>query len=116
SCPSMFTPGGPVSDEILQAAQWLKQKGFKKVGILEEEEAFAETETQPLIADLENAGVATTTATFNPTALDVQPQISELKSAGAQAIFVEALAGAAGYAATGRTALGFQSTPLVFDI
>jgi branched-chain amino acid transport system substrate-binding protein len=115
-CPTAFIPGPGPAFQQLAVAHWFKQHGFTKVGILQEEDAFSQSETPILQANLKSLGIQSAVASYSPTALDVKPEISELKSAGVQAMYGEALAAPAGYIATGRAELGLvNSLPLVFD-
>jgi hypothetical protein len=116
TCPTAFIPAPPSAAQQVIVATWFKQHHYTKVGILQEEDAFSESETGPLQAALKADGIQSVVASFPPTAVDVKPQISQLKSAGARAVYAEALAAAAGYEASGRAQLGLVSTlPFVFD-
>jgi hypothetical protein len=66
--------------KMQSVANWFKQRHFKKVGILQEEDAFSESETPPLVSELKAAGIQTTIASFSAATVDVKPQISELFS------------------------------------
>jgi hypothetical protein len=94
---------------------WFIAHHYKNVGIIQEEDAFSQSETPLVQAGLKAAGVKVEVASFSPTAVDVKPQISQLQSAGAQAFYAEALGAPAGYEASGRQALGLTKLPLVFD-
>ena len=115
NCPNEWTLADPGITDELPVAAWLKAHGVKKVGILEEEIDFTETETPDFIKALDQEGIAHTTATFPATALDLTPQVQQLKAAGAQAVFTEALVAPAGYALTGRAKLGWNA-PMIFDV
>jgi branched-chain amino acid transport system substrate-binding protein len=116
TCPTAFVAGGPAKWQGITAAAWFKQHHYANVGVLQEEDAFSESETPPLQAALKTDGIKSTVASFSPTAVNVTPEISQLRAAGAQAIFAEVLAAPAGYAASGRASLGLVSkVPLVFD-
>jgi branched-chain amino acid transport system substrate-binding protein len=116
TCPTAFTPGPVSNKQQAPVAAYFNSKGYKKIGILQEEDAFSQSETPILQAALKADGISTTVASFPPTAVDVKPQLSELKSAGAQAVYAEALGAPAGYEAAGRQQLGLTSSlPIVFD-
>ena len=115
TCPTTFDPGPTAAYQQAPVAAWFIKHHYKKVGILQEEDAFSESETPLLQAALTKAGVKTYVASFAPTAVDVRPQISELKSDGVQAVYAEALAAAAGYEGVGRSQLGLNSLPFVYD-
>jgi branched-chain amino acid transport system substrate-binding protein len=116
TCPTTFTPGPIAPNQQAPVAKFFISKGYKTVGILQEQDAFSESETPYLEADLKAAGIKVVTASFSPTAVDLTPEMSQLKSGGAEAIYAEALAAPAGYEAAARSQLGLVSKiPLVFD-
>ena len=116
TCPTAYRPGPPTKWQGISTALWFKQHHITKVGILQEQDAFSESETPGLQSALRANGIGYSVATFPSTTVNVQPEISELKSAGVKAIFAEALGPPAGYEASGRAQLGLvNSMPLVFD-
>jgi hypothetical protein len=116
TCPTAFVPAVDTLTQLKSVVSFMKSKGWKKIGILEEEDAFSESETGPLQSELTAAGLSSSVVTFSPTAVNVNPQISELQSDGVNATFVEGLAAAPGYAISGRAALGLiNKMPYVFD-
>ena len=112
--PDEFDPGSPKAVADIAAAAWFKSKGIKKVGILQESLDYTSSETPLIVAALEKQHIAYVTAAFPATATDVTPEVSALKSAGADAVFAEALGPAAGYALSARAKLGW-SAPLLGD-
>jgi Periplasmic binding protein len=116
TCPTAYTPGPTTTSQQAPISAFFKAHGYKHVGILQEQDAFSESETVPLQAALKADGIKSTVASFSPTAVDVKPQVQELKAAGVDVIYAEALAAAAGYEASARSELGLtQSIPMVFD-
>jgi branched-chain amino acid transport system substrate-binding protein len=115
TCPTAFTPGPLTTNQQAPVVNWFIAHHYKNVGIVQEEDAFSESETPLIVAGLKAAGIKTEIASFAPTAVDVKPQLSELQSGGAQALYAEALGAPAGYEAAGRQALGMLKIPLVFD-
>ena len=115
TCPNEFTLAAPSQDQQVTVANWLKQKGIKKVGILVEAIDFAQTETPSFVTALNQAGIAHTAVKFPSTSIDVTPELQQLKASGAQAVYVEALAAPAGEAFKARATLSWN-VPLVFDI
>jgi branched-chain amino acid transport system substrate-binding protein len=116
TCPTTFTPGPIAPNQQAPVGQFFISKGYKTVGILQEQDAFSESETPYLEADLKAAGIKVVTASFSPTAVDLTPEMSQLKSEGAQAVYAEALAAPAGFEAKARAQLGLVNTiPMVFD-
>lgn len=116
TCPTAFVPAVDTPTQMQSVVSFMKSKGWKKIGVLEEEDAFSESETGPLQSELTKNGMSASVVTFSPTAVNVNPQISELQSDGVNVIFVEGLAAAPGYAISGRAALGLiNKMPYVFD-
>jgi branched-chain amino acid transport system substrate-binding protein len=116
TCPTAFTPGPVSYNQQAPIAAWFKAHHYTKVGILQEEDAFSESETPIVQANLKSDGIQSSVATFAPTAVDVKPQISQLQGDGVQAVYAEALGAPAGYEALGRQQLGLvNKIPFVFD-
>jgi branched-chain amino acid transport system substrate-binding protein len=116
TCPTAFTPGPVSYNQQAPIAAWFKAHHYTKVGILQEEDAFSESETPIVQANLKSDGIQSSVATFAPTAVDVKPQISQLQGDGVQAVYAEALGAPAGYEALGRQQLGLvNKIPFVYD-
>ena len=116
TCPTNFVPVPLSSVNMSATAAWMHQQGFKKVGLLAEEDGFSQSEVPVLKAALSKYGISTVEASFPPTAVDVTPEVSQLQAAGVNAIWGAALAAAAGYIATARANLGLvNKVPLAFD-
>jgi len=115
NCPNYFSLTGPntVPEETL--ATFMKSKGVKHVGILEEAIDFTESETAPATETLEAEGMEVTEASFPESAVDLTSQMSQLEAAGVEAVFAEALGPAAGYTLKARSKLDWR-VPVVFDI
>jgi ABC-type branched-subunit amino acid transport system substrate-binding protein len=116
TCPTNFVPVPLSSVNMAATAAWMHQQGFKKVGLLAEEDGFSQSEVPVLKAALSKYGISTVEASFPPTAVDVTPEVTQLQAAGVNAIWGAALAAAAGYIATARANLGLvNKVPLAFD-
>jgi ABC-type branched-subunit amino acid transport system substrate-binding protein len=116
ACPTYFTIRPPSGTEGIAAAQYFKAQGYKKVGIIEEGDAYSEAETPGVVAELKKVGIEVVQAGYTPTAVNVQPQLAKLQKAGVQAVWSEALGASSGYVAKARAALDLIDTlPLVFD-
>jgi ABC-type branched-subunit amino acid transport system substrate-binding protein len=114
ACPTEFSLFGAASPSIISGANWLHGKGYKNVGILEEQISFTQSETPVMTSSLKKDGVKTEIVGFPETALSLTAEVSQLKADGAQAIYAEALGPAAGYALNARTALSWN-VPVLFD-
>ena len=84
NCPNEFTESDPGSTDMAPVAALFKAKGIKKVGILEEQIDFTETETPAIEQALKAEGIQYVVQTFPATAIDLTPEMSALRSAGAQ--------------------------------
>lgn len=115
TCPNEWTEGAPGIDYMYAVASFFKAHGVKKVGILEEQIDFTENETPDIEKALKEQGLSYSVAEFPATALDLTPEVSALKGAGATGVFNEALLAPAGYALEARAKLNW-SAPMVFDI
>jgi branched-chain amino acid transport system substrate-binding protein len=115
NCPTEFVVKGDPADPQVTAAQWFKSKGVTKVGILQESIAFTEGETPGIVAALKALGIQSTIVSFPATATDVTPEMQQLKSAGVDGVFAEALGPPAGYTLAARAKLGWN-VPVLFDV
>jgi branched-chain amino acid transport system substrate-binding protein len=115
TCPNEFTLASSSIYPQTPPAQWFKEHGIKHVGIAEEQIDFSQSETPTFEAALKKAGISYSVASFPATALNLTPQLSQLKSDGADGVFVEALEAPAGYALAARAKLAWN-TPMIFDI
>jgi branched-chain amino acid transport system substrate-binding protein len=113
-CPNEFSLTVSVASEQVPVANWLKAKKIKKVGILEQELDYTEEETPAVVKAAGSLGIAHTIATFPTSAVDLTPEMDELKSAGVQAVYVLALGPSVGYAYKARAALGWKA-PILCD-
>lgn len=99
----------------VELSTWMRQRGVKKVGLLLESMAFTTTEANHFDQVIKGSGMASTTVSFPPTAVDLTPQMQQLKAAGVQTVYVLGLGPPVGYALKARAALGWN-VPLVVDV
>lgn len=99
-------PGTSVQDE--SGVAWIKKMGFKKVGILSSSEALSVGETQTMEPALRAAGIPYAFAEFPTTSVDVTPELSQLRSAGADVVFALALGPETAYVLNGRAKLNWN--------
>jgi ABC-type branched-subunit amino acid transport system substrate-binding protein len=114
SCTNQFSMNDPNAMPMIQAAQWAKSKGYKKVGILEEAIDFTQTETPYFLSEFKKLGIQTVKVSFPASAVDVSAQMSELKGKGVDLVVAEALGPPAGYTLKARSKLGWD-VPVLFD-
>ena len=112
--PDEFTPADSKRLPDVLAAQWFKSRNLHKVGILQEAVAYTESETPLIEAALRQQGIGYSVSTISPTATDVTPEMSALKSSGADAVFAEAVGPPAGYVLAGRATVGWN-VPVLGD-
>ena len=113
-CPSEFTLAGAQTIPEISQAQWFKSKGYKNVGIIYEEIAFTQTEAQDLANDLKKLGIKSETVGLPTSATSATPEMSTLKSDGAQAVFAAAFGAPQGYIYNARPELSWQA-PILWD-
>lgn len=113
--PLQFDMGASFPAIVTAAADWFKSKNIGKVGILEESIDYALGETPYLTKALKSAGISYAIASFPATATDLTPEVSELRSAGVQGIYSQALGPAAGYALRARAKLAWD-VPILGDL
>ncbi|MGP8209353.1 MAG: ABC transporter substrate-binding protein [Acidimicrobiales bacterium] len=115
TCPTEFSTTPNDSVATLPLAKFFKNKGITNVGIIGEQIDFTQTEVPYLQADLKNLGIKSEAVSFPSGAVNVTPEMSQLKSEGAQAVYAAALGPAVGYVLSGRAGLGW-SAPVAFDL
>jgi branched-chain amino acid transport system substrate-binding protein len=99
----------PLNEAI---AQFMQKKGIKKVGILAGEYAYAEAEIPIIEAALNKLGIKHTVVKASLTATSLTPEVDQLKSSGAEAMYVALVGASGGYAFAARAQLGWN-VPIV---
>ena len=113
--PYIFSPLGPSTESLNALVAYLKNSGYKSVGLLVEGLEFTQSEVPTLTADLKKAGITYHVADFQPTALDLTPEMSQLKAASPDALVTLAISASAGYALKARAQLNWN-VPVVGDV
>lgn len=113
--PDIFSPLGPATESLTALVAHLKSSGYKSVGLLVEGLEFTQGEVAPLTADLKSAGISYHVSDFQPTALDLTSEVSQLKADSPDALVVLAISASAGYALKARAQLGW-GVPVVGDL
>jgi hypothetical protein len=103
-CPHHWTLSVPNSVAPQTAVNWIDAQQFTKAGILEPTTSYSAEVTQGFETSASAAGISVDIASFPPTAVDLAPQMQELKQNGAQVVFAEGI-GSAQYAFAARAAL-----------
>jgi ABC-type branched-subunit amino acid transport system substrate-binding protein len=114
-CPHQFANLGGAKPGMVSGAKWINQKHFQTVGILQEQAAFAQTETPAMVQALTTRSIKHKTVNFPKSATDVTSEMSRLKDDGVDVVYAEATGAAAGYVIKARSKLSWN-VPIVFDI
>jgi branched-chain amino acid transport system substrate-binding protein len=115
ACPNFFAQAGSSSFAEVSDTNFLKSQGYKKIGILANEATYTQSELGFLKTDLDQAGISYQVVTFPDTAVNVTPEMTQLKAGNPDAIMALALGPTAGYTLKARQALNWD-IPLLFDI
>ena len=113
--PYIFSPLGPPAQSLDALVAYLKNSGYKSVGLLVEGLEFTQGEVPTLTADLKKAGISYHVSDFQPTALDLTPEMSQLKADSPDALVALAISASAGYALKARAQLDWN-VPVVGDV
>ena len=110
--PLGFQIQGSVPPLVGADAQFFQKKGIKKVGILLGEYSYAQGELPLMKAALAKVGIQASVVTASLTATNLTPQVSQLKSNGAQAIWAALVGASSTYVFAARSQLGWN-VPIV---
>jgi ABC-type branched-subunit amino acid transport system substrate-binding protein len=88
TCPYGFEVQGSVVPAQEAAAKWFEEKGIKNVGILAGEFAYGESEVPVFEEILDEKGIEHTTVKANLEATSYTSQLDQLKSAGAEGLYL----------------------------
>jgi branched-chain amino acid transport system substrate-binding protein len=102
-------------DAVTQAmVGYLKGKGYQKVAVLAANDAYGKSWSAAYIKAIEAAELTvTSSASFDPTVLDVTPQLQKLQASNPDVLIAEAYGAATGYVLSSREKLGWTKTPMV---
>jgi branched-chain amino acid transport system substrate-binding protein len=110
--PLGFQIQGSVPPLVGADALFFHNRGIKKVGILLGEYAYAEGELPLMKAALAKYGIQASVVDASLTATSLTPQLSQLKSDGAQAIWAALVGASSTYTFAARAQLGWN-VPIV---
>jgi branched-chain amino acid transport system substrate-binding protein len=114
-CGPFFSINSRPEVYVQQQVNYLKSKGFTKVGIIADQRDTSVTESAIQKKLFPAAGIQPTFVTTPAKTVNVLPQMSKLKAAGVNAVFAEQIGPATGYVLQARKKLGWK-VPLIFDI
>jgi branched-chain amino acid transport system substrate-binding protein len=112
--PTKFTtsPSLPTLGDVM--ATYLKSKSYKKVAMLSATDSYGQAWKKAYSHSIETAGITITSSqSFDPTALDMTPQLQTLQATHPDAVLAEAYGAPIGYILKDREKLGMISTPMV---
>jgi hypothetical protein len=115
SCPNIFLQASDLAAGEAADTAALKAAGYKKIGIIQEQGTYDQSEYTYMGPDLKKAGISTDVVTFPPTAVSLTPEMQQLKGDGVQAVFAMTLGPAGGYVLGARSALAWN-IPIQFDV
>jgi branched-chain amino acid transport system substrate-binding protein len=110
----VFTVSPSISVQLDSVVSYLKDQGYKNVGLFQSETAFAEFQTPVLKEALGKAGIKTSVITFDNASLDLTPELSRLKAKKPDVVYMMAQGAANGVALKNRAALKWD-VPFVLD-
>jgi branched-chain amino acid transport system substrate-binding protein len=106
-----FAPlDGPDSE-----AAFLKSKGYTDIGVFNADDAYGTSWYSSIAVALQNAGLKFTDVSYDPTALDLSPELGKLEGDHPQAILAEGFGAPVGAIFSARLKLGNFSIPFVAD-
>lgn len=108
TCPYGFEVQGSVVPAQEAAARWFEEKGIKNVGILAGEFAYGESEVPVFEEILDEKGIQFTTVKANLESTSYTSQLDQLKSAGAEGLYVLAVGVSASHVFGSRAELEWE--------
>jgi branched-chain amino acid transport system substrate-binding protein len=94
---------------------FLKSKGYENIGVFYANDAYGTDWYSNITAALKNAGVKFTGVSYDPTALDLSPELGKLEGDHPDAILAEGFGAPVGAIFSARLKLGNFSIPVVAD-
>jgi branched-chain amino acid transport system substrate-binding protein len=114
-CGPFFAVNSRPEVYVQQSANYLKEKGYKKIGIIADQRDTSTTESAIQKDLYPKAGLEPVFVTTPAKTVNVLPQMSKLKAEGVDVVFAEQIGPAVGYVLQARKKLGWD-VPVVFDI
>ncbi|MCU1476747.1 MAG: hypothetical protein JWQ64_1440 [Subtercola sp.] len=95
------------------AAQFLKEKGAKKVALVTTNDALLQSIQPSLTSALQAEGIELDVFPFDPASIDVSPAFAEAKASGADWIYADAVGAAVPVLLQGRLKAGAETVPTI---
>ncbi|MFI0408024.1 ABC transporter substrate-binding protein [Actinomadura sp. 3N508] len=105
--PYHFGVTPPSAAYVPTFVQLAKQKGYKKVAMIYSDDATGQSSFKQYEAPLKQAGIELASASYDATALDMTPQLQQLKAQNPQALIVNGYGTAVLYVLRSRAQLGW---------
>jgi len=113
--PYHFGVGVNLASEAKAIADYMVEKGYKKIGFFFQNNAVGQSTEKYIVAALKAANLDYVEVSYPATAIDVTPQLQQLQGKGVDSVIAAAQSGPwIGYVLKGRTKLGFN-VPFVGD-
>ncbi|MEO5954000.1 MAG: ABC transporter substrate-binding protein [Chloroflexia bacterium] len=114
--PYAFSINVPETVSVNVVTQFLKDHNYKKIGVMQSNSASGQSEMKAFEKVLPGAGITWSVQTFDPTSLDMTPQLEALKADNPDALVtVTAFGRGALTLLSGRQKIGWD-VPVVGDI
>lgn len=114
-CGPFFAVNSRPEVQIQQSANYLKEKGYKKIGIIYDQRDTSTTQVAIQKKIYPQAGLDAVYVSTPAKTVNALPQMSKLKAEGVDAVFAEQIGPGVGYVLQARKKLGWD-IPLIFDI
>ena len=114
-CGPFFSINSPPDVYVKSQVDYLKSKGYTKVGVIADQRDTSVTESTIQKQQFPAAGLQPTFVETPAKTVNVLPQMSKLKAAGVDVVFAEQIGPATGYVLQARKKLGWK-VPVIFDI
>ncbi|TDD38370.1 ABC transporter substrate-binding protein [Actinomadura sp. KC06] len=105
--PYHFGVTPPSAAYVPTFVQLAKAKGYKKVAMIYSDDATGQSSFKQYEGPLKQAGIELVSASYDATALDMTPQLQQLKAQNPQALIVNGYGTAVLYVLRGRSQLGW---------
>jgi branched-chain amino acid transport system substrate-binding protein len=112
--PTKFSTSVSLPAVTQAMVDYLKGKGYHKVAVLAANDAYGRSWSAAYTKAIKAAGLTiTSSAAFDPTVLDLTPQMQKLQASNPDVLIAEAYGAATGYVLSSREKLGWTKTPMV---
>jgi ABC-type branched-subunit amino acid transport system substrate-binding protein len=114
NCGPFFSVAGTFGIRMDEVVAYFKSKGYKKIGVIQDQRASSQSETALLQQLLPKANIQASYVTTPTSAVDLTPEMSQLKSDGVDAVWSEEVGAPVGYVLQARDKLSW-TVPVIFN-